>query len=324
MDEIQGNIKKQTNQAMKFTKDGKIPKKFGKLRSLAKFFGWIDAPIEFMFAAPHLIAGDVEGAKRATTGGLFGWGKVDLDNISDEKAQRYLKHTKAMNDYFDNYGSAVNAENKLKNMEPGTEQFFLTSSQFERAKTNMDNIQKSYQDYGYTYQDGDTPLQDKVPTQKYIRNKVKSDFEKKIDKQASTEFFKDSDQELLKENLRDLGSRPDKVTSITDLESYMKNKGEDMAGNTNLFFNVKPYVLEEAEALGVPEIFDDYALGAGVEGYGRKSLQDAYSEIPIEYANQLAALEKKQLEEGLKKKRFEQLLENQYFSQGGIASLKKK
>ena len=80
------------------------------------------------------------------------------------------------------------------------------------------------------------------------------------------------------------------------------------------FFNVKPYVLEEAEAHGVQEIFDDYALGAGVEGYGRKSLQDAYSEIPIEYANQLAALEKKQLEEGLKKKRIQKLLENQYFS----------
>ena len=94
--------------------------------------------------------------------------------------------------------------------------------------------------------------------------------------------------------------------------------------NFNWFFNVKPYVLEEAEALGVGDIFDDYALGAGVEAEGRKSLQDAYSEIPIEYANQLAALEKKQLEEGLKKKRIQKLLENQYFSQGGIASLKRK
>jgi len=319
MDEVKENIKKQTNEAGKLTKDGKIPKKFGKLRSLAQFFGWIDAPIEFMFAAPHLIAGDVEGAKRATTGGLAGWGKVDLDNISDEKAQRYLKHTQAMNDYFDNYGIAIDAENRLKDSTPGTGDYKLTTQQFENAKTNMDKIQEDYQSYGYTYQEGDTPIQGKVAAQKYIRDKVKSDFEKKIDKQATTEAFKDADPELLKENLRNLGGSPDKVTPITDLESYMRNKGEEMAGNTNLFFNVKPYVLEEAEALGVGDIFDDYALGAGVEGYGRKSLQDAYSEIPIEYANQLAALEKKQLEEGLLKKRL-----SKGFAGGGIASLKKK
>ena len=323
MEEIQENIKKQTNQAMKATKDGKIPKKFGKLKALGKFFGWIDAPIEFYFAAPHLIAGDVEGAKRATTAGLAGWGKVDLDNISDEKAQRYIKHTKAMNDYFDNYASAVDAENQLENMEPGSEDYSLISSQFERAKTNMDKIQEDYQSYGYTYQDGDIPMKDKVATQNYIRDKVKSDFENKIENIASNETFKDADPDLLKEQLRDLGGRPEKVTPITDLESYMKNKGEEMAGNTNWFFNQKPYVLEEAEALGVGDIFDDYALGAGVEAEGRKSLQDAYSEIPLEYANELAALEKKQLEEGLKKKRIQKLLENQYFSQGGIAGIRR-
>ena len=317
MDEIQENIKKQTNQAMKATKDGKIPKKFGKLKGLAKFFGWIDAPIEFLFAARHLIAGDIEGAKRATTASIFNWGKVDLNKISDKEVQSYLKHIKAMNNYFDNYGTAITTEKELENLTPGTGAYDLMTNQFETAKANMDNIQENYQDYGYTYLKGDTPLKGKVLTQKYIRDKVKSDFENKIDKQASTEFFKDSDQELLKENLRDLGGRPEKVTPITDLESYMRNKGEEMAGNTNLFFNVKPYVLEEAEALGVPEIFDDYALGAGVEAEGRKSLQDAYSEIPIEYANQLAALEKKQLEEGLLEKRLTG------FAGGGIASIRR-
>ena len=324
MDEIQGNIKKQTKEALKFVKDGKIPKQFGKLRSLGMLFGWVDAPIELMFAAPHLIAGDIEGAKRATTAGIFGWGKVDLDKISDEEAKRYLKHTKAMNDYSDNYGTAVKTEEELKNVVEGTGAHELITQQFETAKTNMDDIQATYQDYGYTYEEGDTPIQGKVATQKYIRDKVESDFEKKIENIASNETFQDADQELLKEQLRDLGGRPEKATPITDLESYMENKGEEMAGNTNLFFNVEPYVLEEAEALGVPEIFDDYALGAGVEGPGRKSLQDAYSEIPLEYAGGLAALEKKQLEEGLKKKRLEKFLQSPYLSQGGIASLNVK
>jgi hypothetical protein len=329
MEEIQGNIKKQTNQAMKFTKDGKIPKKFGKLRALGKFFGWIDAPIEFYFAAPHLIAGDIEGAKRATTAGLGGWGKVDLDKISDEEAQRYLKHTKDMNEYFDNYGRAIDAEANLDNLNKlpegvQTEKKLMFNKQFEDAQQNMNDIQERYQDYGYTYQKGDTPLHGKVATQKYIRDKVKSDFEKKIENIASNETFKDADPDLLKENLRDLGGRPEEATPTKDLETWIKNKGEDMAGNTNWIFNQKPYVLEEAEALGVGDIFDDYAAGAGVEAQGRKSIQDAYAEIPLEYASELAALEKKQLEEGLKKKRIQKLLENQYFSQGGIASLKKK
>ena len=318
MEEIEGNIKKQTAEAQKLSKDGKIPKKFGKLRALGKFFGWVDAPIEFMFAAPHLIAGDIEGAKRATTAGLFGWGKINLDNIPDEKARQYLKHQKDMNDYMTNYGIALNAENKLQDSLAGLEDYEIDyQQQFDNALKNMEDIKKNYQEYGYTYKTGDTPIQGKVAAQQYIRDKVKSDFEKKIDRQGVTEFFKDSNQELLKENLRDLGGRPKKVTPITDLESYMRNKGEEMAGNTNIMFNVKPYVLEEAEALGVPGIFDDYALGAGVEGPGRKSLQDAYTEIPLEYANQLAALEKKQLKEGLLEKRLTG------FAGGGIASIRR-
>ena len=46
-------------------------------------------------------------------------------------------------------------------------------------------------------------------------------------------------------------------------------------------------------------------------------MQDAYSEIPIEYANQLAALEKKQLEEGLLEKRLTG------FAGGGIAGIRR-
>ena len=224
-----------------------------------------------------------------------------------------------MNNYLDNYGRAITTEKALENLTPGTGAHDLMNNQFETAKANMDKIQEDYQSYGYTYQEGDTPLQGKVATQKYIRDKVESDFENKIENIASNETFQDADQELLKEQLRDLGGRPEKATPITDLETYMENKGEEMAGNTNLFFNVEPYVLEEAEALGVGDIFDDYAAGAGVEAPGRKSLQDAYSEIPIEYANQLAALEKKQLEEGLLKKRL-----SKGFAGGGIASLNVK
>ena len=61
--------------------------------------------------------------------------------------------------------------------------------------------------------------------QKQIRGEVAQDFEKKIEKAGSTQFFKDSDPNMLDLNLRQLGGDPNQVTPITDLESYMANKG---------------------------------------------------------------------------------------------------
>ena len=50
---------------------------------------------------------------------------------------------------------------------------------------------------------------------------------------------------------------------------------------------------------------------------GIKDVRDAYSSLPINMASQLADLEKKELEEGMLKRR----LENQLFAGGGIAKL---
>ena len=50
---------------------------------------------------------------------------------------------------------------------------------------------------------------------------------------------------------------------------------------------------------------------------GIKDVRDAYSSLPINMASQLAALEKKEYEEGILKRR----LENQLFAGGGIAKL---
>ena len=56
--------------------------KFGKLASKAGWIvGWGDIPFELAFALPSLLAGDIEGAKRATTAGLAGWGGKRLDQI---------------------------------------------------------------------------------------------------------------------------------------------------------------------------------------------------------------------------------------------------
>ena len=319
MEEIQRGIQNETNKAKRVSKDGRIPKKFGKLRALGSaLFGVADPAIEFMFAAPFLVAGDIEGAKRQTIFGGYGFPDRDISKMSNKEAQRFLKHEKATKDWMNNYFIAEEKKQELKGLKPNTGAFELATNQLNRANENMANIADDYGTFGYSFVGKDTPLQGKVNLQKQIRGEVAQDFEKKIEKAGSTQFFKDSDPNMLDLNLRQLGGDPKQVTPITDLESYMANKGEPMAGNENFFFNVKPYVLRRAIEYNQPNLFDDYALGAGVEAPGRKSLQDAYSEIPLEYANQLAALEKKQLEEGLLKK---ELGLGTGFAGGGIAKL---
>ena len=330
MEEIQTNMKKQINEAAKVSKDGKIPKKFGKLRGFAKmFFGDIAIPLEYMFMAPDLAAGDVEGALRSSTAGLFGAGKVDLEKLPPGEGKKYIKHVNALTNFLNNYQSKLMAENRLEKLEIGDEGQTESTDKLAQAEKNMADIIKNYQSFGYTYAPGEKGLlEGKVEAQKLIRDKVTSDFDKKIDKGASTEFFKDSNKELLKENLRSLGGDPYKVTPINNLEDYIKNKGEATAGNTNILFNRLPYTLEQAEAYGVPQIFDTYAGGyAGVEtpgsmedgqvDMGTKDVRDAYSSLPINMASQLAALEKKEFEEGMLKRRLEQEL----FAGGGIAGL---
>ena len=56
-----------------------------------------------------------------------------------------------------------------------------------------------------------------------------------------------------------------------------------------------------------------------MQGADNKDPRDLYSELPLEYASKLAALEKEELEEGLLGKRL-----TEGFATGGIASLKKK
>ena len=72
MEEIQTNMQKQIDEAAKVSKNGKIPKKFGKLKAFAgSFFGDVAIPLEYMFAAPYLAAGDIEGAKTGSLLELF-------------------------------------------------------------------------------------------------------------------------------------------------------------------------------------------------------------------------------------------------------------
>jgi hypothetical protein len=81
-----------------------VKKAFGKIpapiKAVGKIFGLADVALEAIFAIPYLATGDIEGAKRSTTAGLFGYGKsvdeelLEMAGNKKESVQRALNNLK--------------------------------------------------------------------------------------------------------------------------------------------------------------------------------------------------------------------------------------
>ena len=376
MDEIQGNLNKQVKaaeKAIKASKDGKLPKRFGKLRALGNMiFGMAEIPIEGLLMLPEIAAGNLDAAARKSFigmaipddvieffSGVKDGGKFNLEELKETnpKAYQYLKDrrdreafSKAEDtlDRLQPFLLKAEAEGRLNEVSPEILQ------QYRDAKNKRQSIIDGYQEYGYYSDDPtNTPLTGEVATKNYLRNKVKTDFENftnKRDKKQALEyeqsglgFKKDLNQKKIKYE--------DRYTAPTDLKSFINQKGE-LGKDTAFQYGVR----DEASNIGEPNIFDKYVGAyAGVETpgigpikykkdgkdkyytrYGITDVRDAFSSLPIEYANQLAALEKEELNQGLKRKGmfntrgFKDLLESQQmdtdelYADGGLAGLMKK
>jgi hypothetical protein len=87
-------------------------------------------------------------------------------------------------------------------------------------------------------------------------------------------------------------------------------------------------VRNEADRSGAGGIFDNFVLGMDTKYAGGKDIEDLYSELPIEYASQLASLEKEDLEKGLaaieQKKTDEFISQTEGAAEGGIMGIKRK
>ena len=111
-------------------------------------------------------------------------------------------------------------------------------------------------------------------------------------------------------------------------------------GNENFNpFTLKPGLADKGYRYGVDGIFDNFVLGMDKVPYaeadykgqnyaGGKDIEDLYSELPVEYASQLASLEKEDLEKGLaaieRKKEEEFMSQVQGAAEGGIMGIKRK
>jgi len=309
-----------------------LKKSTGVATKLGYLIGWADAPLEISFAAPHLLMGDVEAAKRATTFGLTGWGKVDLDNVDNPEARKYLKHRRDTEDWINNWEKHYYYSEKLKNLPDNASDALRNTIEAEVNKraSNMDSIAQNYEGYDRSGSENENwaynpeELAGKKAAKNWIDTKVETDLDKQLAKTHGLHgdpFLLDLASpyaDVEKEKLR---------ASPTDLESFIKTKGEDFHGDPEGWWFYRPLKQEEAEAHGVGNIYDDYYMGAS-EG---KDIRDSYSSIPLDYASQLGALEAKETREGLKRARYNPLSEMYYnkggrvsYLDGGIVSLLKK
>ena len=297
----------------------------GLATKLSWVLGPIDAPIELAFALPHLLMGDYEAAKRATTFGLTGWGKIDLDNVDDPEARKYLKHRRDTADWINNWEKHDYYTKKLENLPDDASRALRNTVEAEVNKraSNMDSIAQTYDGYDRSGSENEywaynpEEIAGKKAARNWINTKVETDLEKGLDAtyrkqetpvgEIDISGYKDEAREKLR-------------ASPTDLESFIKTKGQDFYGDPEGWFFYNPLKQEEAEAHGVGDIYDNYYMGAD-EG---KDIRDSYSSIPLEYASQLGAMEAKETRERLEAIRKSQPNYGMYYAEGGIVSLLKK
>jgi hypothetical protein len=346
VNEITEKAKQGDQAALKIFKNQKqvlkqtVKRGTGLASKLSWILGPIDIPIEVAFALPHLLMGDFDAAKRATTFGLTGWGEIDLSEVNDPRAKKYLKHVRDTKNYINLWEKYDHYQTKLENLPEDASDALRkeTTERVQKAVSGMDTIGKSYQGYRQQPEKIENRKEEwaynpekiagEKATRRYLERKVRMDLEKTLPTTKSNIMGVDIDLSMYPDYDKKIeAQRKEKLDKLRqppkDLESFIEQKGQDFYGDPEGWFFYKPLVQEEAEAYGVGDIYDNYYMGAG-EG---KDIRDSYSAIPLEYASQLGALEAKETREGLeaiRERQYSSPLNEMYYARGGIASLKKK
>ena len=340
---IRGVIEAEQQKALKTKNFGKFTK-FGKFaRTAGWFLGPIDLPLELGFALPHMLQGDKEAAKRATTLGLFGWGKDKREEIkeSSPEAYKYIKHVEDTEQYVDTWfkNQDLNEEKKLlleeqANVPEDRKELFSGTLEKQRedlenqimdTEETMNQIQVGYEGYDSIYE--------AAKGKNVLKDYVKQDIIEKTDKGLEMKDYGGTGMNIALGLPWDFGMKegiPSKTKGgkpITNLKQWIEQKGQP-------YYKQLEHASYELGKAG-EGLFDQYFTTADV-----KDPRDAYTELPTKYASGLASLEKQEMLEGLKRKGkfitrgFKDELETQGIdwkeaydtgrAEGGIMNLKKK
>ena len=320
------------NDEMKLAKKSGDMAKFSKFGRLVRgggyLIGWADIPIELAFALPSLLAGDVQGAKRATTAGLFGWGGKKIDEINQEKnpeVYKYFKHVQDINDWMDAFNKEKIFESKLNELPEGYAEIYQKHGdksgytdfhlkQYNEAVAKQEDITKNYIGYKDELGEEDLKAQEiaRQGAQEYLGKEVEKGWKEGMD----LDLFLPPSMRVAKDvfGLETKKVAPFKPDKITNLEDLIKQKGDPFYGKW-----WKRGTRYAAEELGAEEkLYGDWAE----RQFGKKDPEDIYSELPLEYASQLAALEKKEvMKDPQYKYVYRKPWEGVGFAGGGIANL---
>ena len=272
------------------------------LKTGGKYFGWVDAPIELVFALPGLLKGDKDEALRATSLGLFGAGRSELEKL-DPKSPAYktAKGKQDVKDYLKNYFQAQDLKKKLDK----TDSSIFNDDPFQDVDSaglstkKMDKFNKKYLTnlYNNTLDKIDKikseyvpfTLQDEVAANKQIRDQEKEEADK---------GFEQPDGSLATSNYA-------KDLDLSNAYDYFKYKG-DPGYNRNKV---------AAEELKLDNFYGDFT---------GKELEDRYGDLPTNIASSVGAAEKKQVDELMREKLLEKGLDlsDNRISKYGIRTLK--
>ena len=128
------------------------------IKAVGKVFGLADVALDAIFALPYLATGDIEGAKRATTAGFFGFGKsvdeelLEMSGNKKESVQRALNNLKLVPELRDLTEEKKSLEEYLKNP-LDEEQASIYFGNLNSVNEKIKNIQNTLGKEEYTEED---------------------------------------------------------------------------------------------------------------------------------------------------------------------------
>ena len=235
------------------------------LKTGGKFFGWVDAPIELVFALPGLLKGDKDEALRATTLGLFGAGRSELEKLDpNSPAYKTSKGKQDVNDYVKNYFQAQDLEKKLNDPKLDKVNKEYLTNLYNDKVDKVDKIKSEYVP---------SSLQDEVAANKQIRDQEKEEADK---------GFEQPDGSLATSNYA-------KDLDLSNAYDYFKYKG-DPGYNRNKV---------AAEQLGLDNFYGDFTGKELEDRYSDLPTNIASSVADAEKKQVDESRQKKLLEKGL-------------------------
>jgi hypothetical protein len=200
--------------------------------------------------------GDIQGAKRATSAGLLGYGGKRIDEFGPE-SKRYVNNLKNLDKWFDKFSAIGNIELNLENPNLSKDQKSFLEKNLEFRKKEIDEIQNNYGKI--EYETKEELLEGREKLRQEIQTLIKGNLNKDLTfpNMVSPEDY-----------LSPLGNQtgPAKerdYPEIKNLREFKDKMGEKYAGSEGMFV-YKPGAFMIAEELkpGLKEeLYGDYYYG---------------------------------------------------------------